>query len=83
MPENEFKEAMTIHDASDYWDEHEFGEFDDVKEIENIQFDLKKKKYVGINPSLFSLISKKAKEMRMSEEKLITLWLNEKIGNEA
>ena len=40
---------MSIYEASDFWDEHEFDEFDDVQEVDNIRFELRKKKYVGID----------------------------------
>ena len=83
MPENEFRESMTVHEASDYWDEHDFDEYDDAHEVNGVTFELSKKKYVGINLPLFSLISQKAKEMHMSEEALIAKWLGEKVGNEA
>ncbi len=39
---------MSIYEASDFWDEHDFGEFDDIKEEKGIQFLFIKKKYNGI-----------------------------------
>ena len=29
---------MSINEASDFWDEHDLGEFDDVREISEIRF---------------------------------------------
>jgi len=44
MEKNDKIKDMSIYEASDFWDEHDFGEFDDVKEVEEIKFSLKKKK---------------------------------------
>jgi len=30
MAEKGFKEGMSLREASDFWDEHEFGEFEDA-----------------------------------------------------
>ena len=71
---------MNINDASDFWDEHDFGEFDDVREVSDIQFSLKKKKYVGIDGELYDVIKSKAKRLNKSEDILINEWLSEKVG---
>ena len=70
--------GMSIHEASDFWDEHEFGEFDDVQEVDEIQFTLKKKKYVGIDSDLYAIIKSKAKTINKPEDVLINEWLSEK-----
>ena len=69
---------MSIHEASDFWDEHEFGEFDAVQEVDEIQFTLKKKKYVGIDSDLYAIIKSKAKTINKPEDVLINEWLSEK-----
>ena len=69
---------MSIHEASDFWDEHEFGELDDVQEVDEIQFTLKKKKYVGIDSDLYAIIKSKAKTINKPEDVLINEWLSEK-----
>ena len=69
---------MSIHEASDFWDEHDFGEFDDVREDTEIRFSLKKKKYVGIDEELYATIRDKAKALKKSEDVLINEWLSEK-----
>ena len=69
---------MSVYDASDFWDEHDFGEFDDVQEVEDIKFSLKKKKYVGIDGDLYAIIKSKAKALNESEE--VFEWLSEKAG---
>ena len=71
---------MSLNEASDFWDEHDFGEFDDVREVSDIQFSLKKKKYVGIDVKLYDEIKNKAKLLNKSEDILINEWLSEKVG---
>ena len=77
---NEIKD-MSLNEASDFWDEHDFGEFDDVQEVDEIQFLLKKKKYVGIDSELYALIKDRAKSLNKAEETLINEWLSEKAGS--
>ena len=80
MQTNKNNENISIYEASEFWDEHDFGEFDDVKETDEIQFSLKKKKYVGIDQDLYDYIKSKAKELQKPEEALINEWLSEKAG---
>ena len=70
---------MTIYEASDFWDEHDFMEFDDIREVKNIKFDLKRKKYIGVDYELFKKIENKAKRLDKSSERLINEWLYEKV----
>ena len=70
---------MSLYEASDFWDEHDFGEFDDVKELRDVRFSLRKKKYVGIDTKLYSLIKDKARKLHKPEDTLINEWLNEKV----
>jgi hypothetical protein len=80
MEKNRNKEAISVYEASEFWDEHDFGEFDDVKETDEIQFSFKKKKYVGIDQDLYACIKSKARELQKPEETLIIEWLSEKAG---
>ena len=80
MQTNKHDKNISIYEASEFWDEHDFGEFDDVRETDEIQFSSKKKQYVGIDHDLFVSIHAKAKELQKTEEKLINEWLSEKIG---
>lgn len=79
MKKNKAIKDMSLYEASDSWDEHDFGEFDDTKEVRNIRFSLKKKKYVGIDIKLYSLIRNKARKLHKSEDTLINEWLSEKV----
>jgi hypothetical protein len=78
MKKSDPTKEMTVYEASDFWDEHDFGEFDDVQQENKTRFLLKKKKYVGIDRDLYALIKDKARAMRKPEEALINEWLTEK-----
>ncbi len=79
MKKSKHKE-MTISEASDYFDEHDIFEFEDVREVTDIKFKLQKKKYVGLDMELFKKIKSKAKRLHKSEDVLIKEWLMEKVG---
>jgi hypothetical protein len=79
MEKNNKIPDMSIYEATDYWDEHEFSEFNDVQEVHDLQFALKKKKYVGIDRHLYDLITSKAKQRHTTEDVLIQEWLEEKV----
>ena len=74
------KHGMTISEASDFFDDHDIFEFEDVVEVKDIKFDLKKKKYVGLDMGLFEKIKNKAKKLHISEDMLIQEWLMERVG---
>jgi len=78
MGKNKDIKDMSIYEASDFWDEHDFGEFDDIEEVNGFQFSLERKKYVGIDSDLYAIIKKKAKTLNKSEDVLINEWLSEK-----
>jgi hypothetical protein len=80
MGKNKEIKDMSLNEASDFWDEHDFGEFDDVQEVEDVQFSFKKKKYVGIDSELYAVIKNKAKRFNKAEETPINEWLSEKAG---
>ena len=80
MGKNKSIKDMSINEASDFWDEHDFGEFDDVQEVDELKFSFKKKKYVGIEMELYSLIKNKARILNKPEDALINEWLTEKAG---
>lgn len=69
---------MTIADASDFFDERDIFEFEDVKEVTDVKFDLKKKKYIGVDAELYKKIRSKAKKLHIDEDTLIKKWLEEK-----
>lgn len=71
---------MPIYEASDFWDEHDFTQFEDVREVKDMRFMLKKKKYIPLDIALYRKIRQKAKKMQKTEERLIDEWLKEKVG---
>jgi hypothetical protein len=71
---------MSIYQASDYWDEHDFTEFEDTEEVKGVQFDLRKRKYIPVDRVLYEKISKKAKRLHITEDNLVNEWLKEKVG---
>ena len=64
MGKNRNFDDISIYEASDFWDEHDFGEFRDVKEVSEIKFSLKKKRYVGIDKDLYAQITAKGKNVK-------------------
>ena len=62
MKKSKYRE-MTIAEASDYFDEHDMFEFEDVKEVSDVKFKLQKKKYSGVDIDLFKKIKSKAKKL--------------------
>ena len=79
MKKNKQRE-MTIAEASEYFDEHDIFESEDVREVTDIKFKLQKKKYVGLDIELFKKIRSEAKKLHKSEDLLIKEWLTEKVG---
>lgn len=69
---------MSIYEASEFWDEHDFSEFEDTEEVRDMRFALKKKKYVGVEMELYKRIKTKAKRLKVTEDELINDWLREK-----
>ena len=43
MRRSEKVRAMSIEEASDFWDVHDFTEFEDIEEVKGIRFSLKKR----------------------------------------
>jgi hypothetical protein len=78
MKKNKILKDMSIYEASDFWDEHDFSEFDDIREVRDVKFNLIKKKYVGLELSIYEKIRKKAKKLKIAEDVLINNWLREK-----
>ncbi len=72
--------AMTIAEASDFYDEHDIFETGAAVEITDIKFDLMKKRYIGLDERLYKKIKNKAKKLHVSEDALIQGWLMEKVG---
>jgi len=72
--------SMSISEASDFFDGHDIFEFEDIKEVTDMNFKLQRKKYVGLDMGLFKKIQNKAKKLHKNEDALIQEWLLEKVG---
>ena len=82
MTKNNQIKDMSIYEASEFWDEHDFDEFGDVLEVKDLQFSFKKKKYIGVDRDLYATIKSKAKALNKSEDTLINEWLSEKASTQ-
>lgn len=71
---------MGLAEASDFWDGHDLFEFGDFKEVEAFRVLLRRKRYVGLDEDLYKKISRMAKKLHQSEDRLISAWLKEKVG---
>ena len=79
MKTNKKTGDMSLYDASEFWDEHDFGEFEDVKEVKEVHFAFKKKKYIPVDMMLYKKIKQKAKRLGKTEDTLVSEWLKEKV----
>ncbi len=67
-----YKEHMTIREASDFWDEHSFLEFDDVKEVHDVEFDLVgRKRVVYIDDKVARKIATLARKKNQPQYELV------------
>jgi hypothetical protein len=80
MTRNKEVRDMSIYEASDFWDEHDFFEFNDIVEIEDMKFSVSKKKYIGIDMDVYKKVRKEAHRLKKSEDALISEWLKEKVS---
>jgi hypothetical protein len=71
-------EDMSVYEASDFWDAHDFTEFEDVEEVKEMRFALKKKKYIPVDMMLYKKIKQRAKQLHKTEDALVSEWLSEK-----
>ena len=71
------KDNISIFEASEFWDEHDLFEFDDVNEVNDVEFKLKKKKYIPLDDDIYRQIIPLAKNQHKSSEELITDWIKE------
>ncbi len=80
MKKNKKTGDMALYQASEFWDEHDFTEFEDVKEVKGVRFALKKKKYIPVDMNLYKKIKQRAKQLHKTENALASEWLSEKAG---
>jgi hypothetical protein len=79
----ELPENMTMREASEFWDEHSFLEFDDVEEVD-FEVDLKgEKHYFAVEKDIARMIHQVAQKRGVSSETLVNLWLTSKLDDAA
>jgi hypothetical protein len=70
---------MRLREASNFWDEHSFLDYDDVAEV-NFDINLKEEKhYFAIEKDLAKQIRQAANQRGISAEALVNLWLKSKL----
>jgi len=68
--------AKTIEEIGDFWDSHDFTDFDtDAPDV-----DFQVLCSVPIDLELYSLVEKQAKKRGVKVETLINLWVHEKLA---
>ena len=82
MAKDKIPENMTLDEASDFWDEHSFLDYDDVREV-HFSVDLRKNRnYIDIKEDLAKQIRAIALQKGISSRVLINQWLKEKVESE-
>ena len=82
MEKNKIPENMTLDEASEFWDENSFLDYDDVREV-HFSVDLRKNRnYIDIKEDLAKQIRAIAHQKGTSSRVLINQWLKEKVESE-
>ncbi len=82
MTKNEVPENMTLDEASKFWDEHSFLDYDDIQDV-HFSVDLRKNKnYIDIREDLAKQIRTIAHQKGISSRLLVNQWLKEKVESE-
>jgi hypothetical protein len=82
MAKDKIPENMTLDEASEFWDENSFLDYDDVQEV-HFSVDLRKNRnYIDIKEDLAKQIRAIAHQKRTSSRVLINQWLKEKVESE-
>ena len=79
MAENKsstISKANTLEEMGEFWDEHDFTEFDDP-DAPDVEFDITVS--VAIDPDLLAQVEKQAQLRGLSVETLVNLWLQQKL----
>ena len=72
--------SMTVAEAGEYWDTHSFVSEEDVKEV-HFDVDIQSVKYYyAVEKELAQKLSEIARAKGISPEKLLNLWIKEKIA---
>ncbi|VEN73149.1 conserved hypothetical protein [Candidatus Desulfarcum epimagneticum] len=69
--------ASTYEKMGEFWDSHDFTEFDDERTVD-VRFEISCK--ISVEPDLLSSIEKHARLRKIDTETLVNLWLHEKLS---
>jgi len=79
MKKDKVPENMTLDEASKFWDEHSFLDYEDIQEV-HFSVDLRKNRnYIDIEDDLAKQIRAIAYQKGISSRILINQWLSEKL----
>ena len=80
MSENKssISKAETLKEMGEFWDEHEFTEFD--TDVPDVIFNISS--HVSIESDLLSAVEEQANMRGVALETLVNLWLQEKLAEE-
>jgi len=82
MVKDKVPENMTLDEASEFWDEHSFLDYDHFQEV-SFSVDLRKNRnYVDLNEDLAKQIRTIAHQKGTSPRVLVNQWLREKVAAE-
>ena len=82
MAKDKIPENMTLAEATEFWDEHSFLDYDDVQEVD-FSVDLRKNRnYIDLREDLAKQIRMIAHQKGTSPRVLVNQWLREKVAAE-
>ena len=72
--------TRTYEEMADFWDTHSVADYEDQIEEVEMTFDPSARRTnVGIDPELFTELSKIARQRRISTQTLVNLWLSQRV----
>ncbi len=74
----------SLEEASEFWDTHDSGDYEEYFEDVRCEFDLKKRTHVvSIDGALYDKVRAVAKKKRVPADKLVARWIQEKLRTAA
>ena len=77
---NEFQAFGSLTEMADFWDNHDFTDFEDeFKEAPDIKFDIKDRRYLPISLEMYEKMESIAQKRGISVERLMRTWIEERL----
>ncbi len=77
---NNFPEFDNLKEMVNFWDDHDFPDFEDeFEEAPDIKFDIKNRHYLPISSAMYEKMESIALEKGISVEILMRTWVEEKL----